>query len=303
MKFKTYENEKFKVKIDYPEDWEVEKDIMAFLTPLESTSDRFKENINITLRKLPSDLALEDFTDISLTELEHILTNFELLEGPVETQLDGKRAHQIIFKAVQGIYSLRFMVLYTVFNDVGYILTYTAEDDKFDKYIDIISLMIDSFEITGTYKFEPSEFTHYKNKTFNIEIEYPSNWDVIKDGMVFLSPLEEPTDDFRENINISVQKLPSKMSLEEFSELNISELKKIITNFKIVEGPIETKLAGIKANQITFTAVQGKYLLKFMSICTIKNDNVYVITFTSEEDKYEKYLETVKKMIDSFKIL
>jgi hypothetical protein len=40
-----------------------------------------------------------------------------------------------------------------------------------------------------------------------------------------------------------------------------------------------------------------------MQVLMIKSDKVYLITYTAEQGKYDTYLPTVQKMIDSFEFI
>jgi len=39
-----------------------------------------------------------------------------------------------------------------------------------------------------------------------------------------------------------------------------------------------------------------------MQVLSIKEDKVYLITYTAEASRYDRYLPTIQKMIDSFRI-
>jgi len=64
----------------------------------------------------------------------------------------------------------------------------------------------------------------------------------------------------------------------------------------------------IEKNRITyhkmlFEGKQGIFKLKFLQYYWIINKKAYILTFTSEINKYEKYFPIAKKIFDSFKII
>ncbi|HEY9386263.1 MAG TPA: hypothetical protein VIP70_04440 [Nitrososphaeraceae archaeon] len=60
-----------------------------------------------------------------------------------------------------------------------------------------------------------------------------------------------------------------------------------------------TMLAGLRAYRSIFTNIEG---LKIMQLWTIKEDKVYTITYTAEEENFENDLQTAQRMVDSFQI-
>jgi serine/threonine-protein kinase len=59
-----------------------------------------------------------------------------------------------------------------------------------------------------------------------------------------------------------------------------------------------TVLANLPAHEIVFTNLG----IKTMQIWTIKDDKVYTITYTAEEEDFQNDLQVAKMMIESFEI-
>ena len=53
---------------------------------------------------------------------------------------------------------------------------------------------------------------------------------------------------------------------------------------------------------MVFTSGEGQNNLKVMEIWTINDDKDYSIQYSSEAQKYSKYLATIQKMVNSFEI-
>ena len=92
-------------------------------------------------------MSLEEYTDLSLTQLEQIMTQYQLIMGPIETNLADSRAHQIIYTAIQGIYSIKGCIVWTIKNNIAYVMTYTAEQEHFNDHINIFDAMIEFFSV------------------------------------------------------------------------------------------------------------------------------------------------------------
>ena len=151
----------------------------------------------------------------------------------------------------------------------------------------------------------------YKNSDYGFEIKYPSDWQKNEqvEGVVvaFLSPKKNASDTFQENLNILVQDLSifpfnQSMTLSEFTNLSVELIKQSIPDSKILES-ITVNLSGSQAYKVVFTGGQGQYNLKWMQIGIIKDNKAYIISYTAMADKYDGFLETIQKMIDSFTII
>ncbi len=122
--------------------------------------------------------------------------------------------------------------------------------------------------------------------------------------VMFLSPLENPEDKFRENLNVVIQDLSSQpLSLDEFTKFSLEQLDQIITMFRIEESVTDATLDGNPARKIVFNSVMGKYNLKTMQVWAIKGNEAYVLTYAAQSSKYFNYLSIIEHMVISFKIL
>ena len=52
-----------------------------------------------------------------------------------------------------------------------------------------------------------------------------------------------------------------------------------------------------------YTNREGEDEHKTMQILSIKDDKIYLLTYSAEKRKYSEYLPTIEKMIDSFEIV
>jgi eukaryotic-like serine/threonine-protein kinase len=145
---------------------------------------------------------------------------------------------------------------------------------------------------------DDNTFRIYENPTYGIQIQYPSDW-----GRLDLSFLQNSADiDFyplsdtslAKNVKLQVKNLPfHNMTLEEYTNSQINPTEEILLESNT------TTLANIPGYKIVFTNVVG---LKTMQVWTIKDYKAYIITYVAKEEDYEKDLQIVQKMIDSFEI-
>lgn len=134
-----------------------------------------------------------------------------------------------------------------------------------------------------------------KIKIDNYEITVPSGWLAQRtdSATVFMlySPAEE-NDDFQENGNLTVEKLPTKYSVKGYMDAARESLKTVYGNFTLIE---EGKNYHIISENINGTILQQ---IQFIEM---KGNEVYILTFTSTPHNFKRYLETFKSIYKTFK--
>jgi hypothetical protein len=149
-----------------------------------------------------------------------------------------------------------------------------------------------------------------ENPTYGIRIQYPSDWqklefsrrDSLGIAVIFRSPPENASDTKLENLLIQVGNLPfQNISLEVLNNANIDNLRNSLVDFELVESTATT-IAYNPAYKIIYTDTVGQDERKTMQVLSIKEDKVYLITYTAEASRYDRYLPTIQKMIDSFRL-
>jgi eukaryotic-like serine/threonine-protein kinase len=147
----------------------------------------------------------------------------------------------------------------------------------------------------------------YQNK--QIQINYASKWQQEEPSdstngevVTFWSPQERSS--FRPNLTVSIMPLPdTKMSLAQYTEGSIAEIKKSLTNPKIVESKA-TKLVEQPAHQVQYSGKpEGKEEVQSLETWAIVNGKAYLLLYRAMPKDYAKYLPNALQSIDSFKIL
>lgn len=150
---------------------------------------------------------------------------------------------------------------------------------------------------------ESGGYLTHTNKAFGYKIKYPENWLKKEEDktVFFISPRENSSDIFAENLNICVNYLNNlPITLEQYVSIVLENAKNFyITDFKVIESS-ETNLAGIPVKRIIATGKRGEVRLKFLCIYAIKDNKAFEITFTALLDTYPKYFNTAQEIIDSF---
>ena len=142
--FATYESPNYDFTITYPEGWykeEQQEAAVVFVLPTHNAS----ENINVVVRDVPSNMTLDRYTQIGISEAQQY-PNSKLLES-TNTTLAGQPGHKIVFAATIDGDDLTVMQVFTIVQNTGYIITYRAAPQTFSTYLSTVQEMVNSFNV------------------------------------------------------------------------------------------------------------------------------------------------------------
>ena len=150
--------------------------------------------------------------------------------------------------------------------------------------------------LIGVNKNRYKGFISYSNDNYNFTLNYPENWEVrelddpITGGVVlFSSPAESTFDPFIEKVYISVEYLaPDINSLDQYTQTIFNRIKQENGNEIKVYKDKRTKLGQYPARMVIYSRQENGLLLRQMEAFTIKNNRVYVITYTAERVKFSQ---------------
>ena len=141
----------------------------------------------------------------------------------------------------------------------------------------------------------------------NYKFQYPKSWRLdtltkLGPELFVFSPLENESDKFSENVNVSIQNLSGQnIDLAQYKEITDKQVTDLATDSKIFESSILETNKG-EFFRITYAMTQGKFRLKITTVCFIRNDRAYLATFSSELDKYDNYKKFGEQILSSFSL-
>ena len=159
--YSIYENHKYGISLKYPSNWEKMEINMTYSNPLygltrlvrfnsppENQSDRFPENLEIGLFKLPSyDMSLNEFANIQINILRQNMFLFTLIESSVVAINPNVFAHRIIFDYVHNTIPVRvFLIMMRQHSSEVICFSFDMEYSKSSLYIPVLQDMIRSFK-------------------------------------------------------------------------------------------------------------------------------------------------------------
>ncbi|MFH0836480.1 MAG: hypothetical protein V1834_04945 [Candidatus Micrarchaeota archaeon] len=140
------------IVIKYYSNWDVAENpaddvLVSFTSPKETALDAMRESLMVMVSNFSSSpVTLDEYTLMLNEELNETIDDAELLESK-KTTIAGEQGWKLVYSGTVGNLRIKFMLVYTIQDDVLYDLTYNAEESKYAEYLPIAKEMIDSFEI------------------------------------------------------------------------------------------------------------------------------------------------------------
>lgn len=138
--------------VHHPSSWELNQSgqqgtTFIALSPLESTDDKFRENVNLIVQDLSGhNLGLDEYTVISTDQILHMIPNSSILENKRMSSA-GNEFQKVIYTGEPGTYKLKFEQYYFVVDKQAFVLTLTCEQDKFDQFKEVGERILNSFRL------------------------------------------------------------------------------------------------------------------------------------------------------------
>lgn len=137
-------------------------------------------------------------------------------------------------------------------------------------------------------------------------IDYPAAWRLdttktLAPAVLFFSPPDSAKDSFDENVNIMEQNLAGKhIDLSAYKTISEDQMSKMGPEAKVLRSAIEKSPGGeIYSFECLMTMNGNK--LRVKSICKIRNDVAYLVSFTTRTESFEQYSTVGNQILDSFK--
>ena len=154
------------------------------------------------------------------------------------------------------------------------------------------------------------QFVTYDNSTQGIKIDYPKGWTVIEQGLAFLSPKENDSDTFREGLRVTGGSVVNE-TIDKLADSVLRFYNSTMKNFHLVESK-DVIFHGNPAHVLIYTfsipgngtlkaMIPGNGTLKAMDFGTIESNIIHVFQYLAQENKFDSYLPTIQRMIDSFR--
>jgi hypothetical protein len=140
----------------------------------------------------------------------------------------------------------------------------------------------------------------YDNPAFSIQ--YPTAWNYQENvyGAIamFFTP-QGTGDQFRENVGIVTETLPSTMTVDEYYAIIKPQLQNLIKDYTELSNENIT-IDGLTGKKLIYEGTQVNYKLKWQQVFVIKDTTAYIINYTATADTFDQYIADVNAMVKTF---
>tara|TARA_B110000908_G_C9982462_1_gene326083 strand:+ start:95 stop:613 length:519 start_codon:yes stop_codon:yes gene_type:complete len=164
--------------------------------------------------------------------------------------------------------------------------------------------MILLFTIFQLYSCAQESYVNYYSKK-GYSFNYNNHYWLLKENqtqtfLFFKEDLEEKKE-FNSNINIIIQDLSENpLTLEQYHNTTLSQIEQVLGKTAIVSDK-KIEISINNARELVYTMPnQGKGFLKLKQVYFIKENKVYLITYTSKDIEYRNHLLEVDKVFKTF---
>ena len=132
-----YVNREKGFSIVVPAEWDIEEkkmntDMIA-VSPGESAEDTFRENFNVLVESLPKEMTLDEYYMKGMPLFKEFAREFIQHAGGFE-EIDGEKFRYDIVSHKMGPLRIKVLQYLYVKGKKGYLITFSAADDKFGNY-------------------------------------------------------------------------------------------------------------------------------------------------------------------------
>lgn len=144
----------------------------------------------------------------------------------------------------------------------------------------------------------PNGFVAYEAENESYIVYAPNDWLIdTTTGMTSFNM----GDANASNLNITViGTSPSCRNAAEYFDTFREQYAQTFPDFSLIDDATEIKLGEQDAYKYTFTATVAGKSYHWMQVLCDYNSAIYVLTYTAQEESYDRYLEAVQSVVDCF---
>jgi hypothetical protein len=146
-----YENPVSNFALEYPSNWTIDErgsppSSILLASPKKSITDQAPETIAVTTEVVTPGTNLEEYSNSALQVLRTLFPNMIMVNSSTGI-LAGHPANVIEYTYLQNERTLKNTQIWSMVNDVVYVITYGALLDEFDSSLNVFNKVVDSFSI------------------------------------------------------------------------------------------------------------------------------------------------------------
>jgi len=150
-KLSTYSNQNESFAIGLPDAWEKREGFMGTtvlaLSAQESSSDTFRENVNVAVEQLQFSMTEKKYVEASIAAMKIGLTDFTLEKRGALAGEKGMIPY-LIYSHRQGVFRLKVLAGLTAVGSRGYAISFSTTEENFDQWRPIFEKILRTFQVT-----------------------------------------------------------------------------------------------------------------------------------------------------------
>lgn len=138
----------------FPETWTPDQSGMFgsrffLFSPLDSLNDKFRENFNLVLNNMSAhpEVTLEYLADGAKQQVESMINDVKVHEFRIVNVDGGGKYYLFEYSGKQGAFDLHWRQMYVLGNNNFYVLTFTAEEQQYARYLPVAERIFASFAL------------------------------------------------------------------------------------------------------------------------------------------------------------
>jgi len=130
-----YVDDKRGYSIEFPASWkksELENGFIG-LSPVETSSDKFADNVNVVMQVLPSEMSTKQYFDSNIQNMQKFMTDFKVIEQG-KVKINKNKARYLVYSWRTGEMRLKVLVYFLVQGSKANVITCSSTPQDFSKY-------------------------------------------------------------------------------------------------------------------------------------------------------------------------
>ena len=313
---RSYSNPVFGIKLEYPITWSafelnsrfrdnVTSGIALLRAPRDNVSDKYAEKVNFNTQVFDSkNVTLDAYTSSILKSYANT-SGVKVIESSATT-FAGQPAHKVVITddRVEPLKLKKMQVWSVINNSKSYVVTFGAEESKYQAYLPLFQDILNSLKITSSSA-DPQKKTElpFDDPINGINLQYPSSWAKAQLGQPpranvdFIAAFfhQQNRNDSISRIGVASQQLASQdVTLQQYTTNQLKAIER--ANATGIQDE-NTKIGGNAAHSAVFN-LNGT---KVMQIWTLKGDKAYIFAYQATPSEFPKELDNFEKIANSLK--
>jgi len=112
-------------------------------------------------------------------------------------------------------------------------------------------------------------------------------------------PLEDESDEFRENVNVIGEQLPREMTLDQYTDQAQKMRQKMMTDYEKIDDQ-HVQLGEREAAFVEFTHRMGQVRVHATQYCLVDGERAYFITNSAEPGRFDQHRDKFEQVVATF---